>query len=86
MNFKQAVIKTVDWMLGISFVVLGVIVLFLVLNAMIGQALIVALIGWLVLCSISGLWFCLSSIESHASSIHDNLVKQTKLLEQMVNK
>lgn len=79
MTFKQAVIKTVDWMLGISFVVLGIIVLFLVLNAMIGQALIVALVGWLVLCSVSGFWFL-------ASSAYGNLVKQTKLLEQMANK
>lgn len=79
MTFKQAVIKTMDVCLGIGFVILGMIVLFLCLDGMISQAIIFGVIGWIVLCSISGFWFILSSI-------HDNLVKQSKLLEKMLDK
>jgi len=74
MKFKEAVIKTTDIAIGLSFIVLALVVASLAMSGAIWKAIIVVLIGWTILCLCSSLWYV-------ASSMHDNLIAIRKALE-----
>ena len=69
MKFKSLVIATMDLLIYLSFVIVGIFVAFLALSGNIIPALITAVVGWVVCTLFSALWIVLSSINGHLETI-----------------
>lgn len=77
MNFKQRVTKTIDILLYVCFAVVFAIAAVGVMSGQVGTALVFLAAGWIVLCVLSGTWFCISMLA-------DNSQRQVELLEKII--
>ena len=76
---KQSIIKTCDIIAYLLFAFVFITTAFTALTGNILHALLFLVIGWVVACLLSGVWFCLSQIAV-------NSAKTNELLKDILNK